>query len=355
MFGLSKKQIALVGLDIGSSSIKLLQLKQGRKGYSLEKLGIAPIDSDLIVDGTVMDSGRVVEIIKGLVDEQKLKTRAVAFSVSGHSVIVKKIILPAMTEDELEESIKFEAEQYIPFDINDVNIDFHVLGPAEPVDGKEQQEVLLVAVKKDKLTEYKTIVEEAGLVPMVVDVDAFTVENMFEFNYGLNNGVVALVNIGSGIMNINIMKNGVFSFTRDISIGGNKYTETIQKDLNLSFEEAEKLKKGEEVEGANPEAVAASIENMNSEIAAEIQRTFDYFKNTANQEQIDRIYLSGGGGKLRNLPQVLTEKLSLPVEMINPFKNISFDPKVFSPDYIQEVGPMAAVVLGLALRKSGDR
>ncbi|MHB8483933.1 MAG: type IV pilus assembly protein PilM [Nitrospiria bacterium] len=355
MFGVGSKKKVLVGLDIGSNCIKLLQLKETRKSFALEKLGVAQLDPELIVDGTVMDAGRVVETIRNLIDEQKLKVKEVAISVSGHSVIVKKITVPAMTEEELEESIKWEAEQYIPFDINDVNIDSHILGPAESVEGKEQMSVLLVAVKKDKLTEYLTLVQEAGLNPVVVDVDAFTVENMFEFNYGLDNGVTALVNLGAGVMNINILKNGSFTFTRDISIGGNKYTEMIQKDLNLSFDEAERLKKGEVIEGINPEALANAIENMNGEIAAEIQRTFDYFKNTSNQEQIDQVYLSGGGSKLRGLAPYLKEKLNLPVEIVNPFKNIEFNPKIFSPDYIQEIGPMTAVAMGLAMRRIGDR
>jgi type IV pilus assembly protein PilM len=355
MFGIGEKKKSLVGLDIGSGGIKLLQLKETRKSFSLEKLGVAPLDPELIVDGTVMDAGRVVEVLKALVEEQKLKVKEVAIAVSGHSVIVKKITVPLMTEDELEESIKWEAEQYIPFDINDVNIDSCILGPAEAVDGKEQMSVLLVAVKKDKLAEYTNLVQQAGLTPVVVDVDAFTIENMYEFNYGLDNGITALVNIGSGVMNINILKNGGFTFTRDISIGGNKYSETIQRELNISFEEAEKLKKGEEVEGANMEALAGVIESVNGEIAGEIQRTFDYFKNTSNQEQIDRIYLSGGGAKLKNLVPYLNEKLTLPVEIVNPFKNIEINPKLFSPDYIQEVGPMTAVAMGLAMRRVGDR
>jgi type IV pilus assembly protein PilM len=355
MFGIKDKKRSLVGLDIGSGAIKLLQLKEKKKSFALEKLGLAPLDPELIVDGAVMDAGRVVEALKALVEEQKLKIKEVAISVSGHSVIVKKITVPVMTEDELEESIKWEAEQYIPFDINDVNIDSCILGPADSVEGKEQMSVLLVAVKKDKLAEYTNLVQQAGLTPVVVDVDAFTIENIFEFNYGLDSGTTALVNIGAGVMNINILKNGAFAFTRDISIGGNKYTETLQRELNLSFEDAEKLKKGEPVEGANPEALAAVIENINGEIATEIQRTFDYFKNTSNQEQIDRIYISGGASKLTGLASYLGEKLSLPVEMVNPFKNVEVNPKMFSPDYIQEVGPMMAVVMGLAMRRVGDR
>ncbi|MCI0529122.1 MAG: pilus assembly protein PilM, partial [Nitrospira sp.] len=178
----------LVGLDIGSSTVKLIQMTETKKGYSLEKFGITPLDPELIVDGTVMDAGRVTDAIRQLVAEQKIKVKEVALSVSGHSVIVKKIQVPVMSEDELEESIKWEAEQYIPFDINDVNIDFHILGQAEGTENREQMSVVLVAVKKDKLNEYTALITEAGLAPVIVDVDAFTLENMYYANYDISRG-----------------------------------------------------------------------------------------------------------------------------------------------------------------------
>jgi len=188
----------VIGLDIGSSAIKLLQLKSTKKGYILEKFGIKTIDPELIVDGAVMDAGRVIDALKELLREQAVKAKDVVISVSGHSVIVKKINVPPMTEEELEESIKWEAEQYIPFDINDVNIDFHILGTVEGQDGQPQMNVLLVAAKKDKLNEYISLVSDAGLTPRVVDVDAFAIENMYGVNYGVQESeVVALVNIGA--------------------------------------------------------------------------------------------------------------------------------------------------------------
>ncbi len=351
----------LVGLDIGSSSVKIVQLKQSAKGYALERFGIRWLDPELIVDGTVMDSGRVVEAIKGLLEEQKVKSREVALSVSGHSVIVKKISLPPMSEEELEESIKWEAEQYIPFDINDVNLDFHILGSGEALEGREQMSVLVVAAKKDKLTEYTSLVAEAGLTPVVVDVDAFTIENMFSVNYDTRpDEVVALVNVGASVMNINVLKGGLSSFTRDVNVGGNRYTETLQRECALSYEQAEQAKRGEAVEAGpegtppDPEAVKRILQSVHAEIAAEVARTLDYFKTTSMQERIDRVIFSGGVAKMVDCVQFLGERLASPVEVANPFARVEIV-KGIDRDYIAEMAPLAAVGFGLALRKVGDR
>ena len=354
-FSLAAKK-DLIGLDIGSGAIKLVQLKESKRGYQLQKFGVKALDPELIVDGTVMDAGRVVSCIKELLEEQSVKVKDVALSVSGHSVIVKKNNLPVMSEEELEESIKWEAEQYIPFDINDVNIDFHILGAGDPQEVKDQMAVLLVAVKKDKLTEYTTLVTEAGLNPVIVDVDAFTLENMFGVNYDVREGeIVALVNIGASVMNINILKGGTFAFTRDISIGGNRYNETIQREFNVNYETAERAKRKEAVEGIDPAALSNIINNLNMEISSEVTRSFDYFKTTSTNENIDRILLSGGASKLPDLLTHLAEKSGAPVEMTNPFNKIEIPDKLFDLQQIQEMAPFAAVGVGLAIRRFGDR
>jgi len=358
LFSFSKAK-PLFGLDIGSSAIKLLQLTEAKSGYQLERFGLKMLAPEMIVDGTVMDAGRVAETIKELLNEQKMKLKDVAISVSGHSVIVKKINLPTMTEDELEESIKWEAEQYIPFDINDVNIDFHVLGTTDTKDGQSQLSVLLVAAKKDKLNEYTTLVAEAGLNPVVVDVDAFALENMYGVNYDVQEGeVVALVNIGASVMNINILKSGSSVFTRDISIGGNRYTEAIQRDLGLGVEDAEKAKEGQLPEGTDQEALSNVLTTVNAEISSEISRSFDYFKTTTAQEQqgrIDKILVSGGVAKIKGFVPYLTEKLELAAEVADPFQKIEINPKQFSAEFMQEMAPLAAVSVGLAIRRQGDR
>lgn len=355
LFSFSKIKPAF-GLDIGSSMIKMVQLREARGGWHLEKFGVKPLAPEMIVDGAVMDAGRVVELLRELLAEQKVKTKDVVLSVSGHSVIVKKISLPLMNEEELEESIKWEAEQYIPFDLNDVNIDFHVLGAGDGTEGQPQMNVLLVAAKKDKLTEYTSLVQEAGLVPVVVDVDAFAIENMYGMNYDCpENEIAALVNIGASVMNINIARGGSSAFTRDISIGGNRYTETIQKELGLSYDDAERAKRSEAVDGLNPEALENVLNLVSGEVASEITRSIDYFKTTATQENIDRVVLCGGSAKIKGLAPFLQDKLGVSVELANPFSRISFDKKAFDPEFLQEMAPLAAVGVGLAIRRAGDR
>jgi type IV pilus assembly protein PilM len=349
----------LIGLDIGSSAIKLLQLDEAKSGYRLVRFGLKPLSPEMIVDGTVMDAGSVIETIKDLIKEQKVKVKDVAISVSGHSVIVKKITLPTMTEDELEESIKWEAEQYIPFDINDVNIDFHVLGTVDTKEAQAQLSVLLVAAKKDKLNDYMRLVTEAGLNPVVIDVDAFALENMYGVNYEIQEGeVVALINIGASVMNINILKSGSSVFTRDISIGGNRYTEAIQRDLGLSYEDAERAKEGQQAEGVDREALTNIITTVNGEVLAEISRSFDYFKTTTAQEhqsRIDKIMVSGGVAKVNGFVSDLSGKLGVTTEIVNPFRKIEVNPKLFNVEFVQEMAPDAAVGVGLAIRRQGDR
>src|SRR5207253_2089544 len=230
--------------------------------------------------------------IKEISTEQRLKQKNVALSISGTSVIVKKISLPPMAEEDLEKQIKFEAEQYIPFDINDVYLDFHILNGEEHLaEGQQEMSVLLVATKKDKLNDYANAVREAGLIPKVVDVDAFAVENMYCANYDVSTAeLTAIVNIGASVMNINILKGGVSAFTRDITIGGNRYSERIQQDLGLSLEDAEAAKKGH-LPDVNADALHQAIAAVDEEMATEIGRSFDYFRTTSPDEDIARIVL----------------------------------------------------------------
>jgi len=346
----------LIGLDVGSSSIKLVQLRETRTGYALEKFGVRPLEPELIVDGSVMDAGPIVDTIKALVSECKLKTKDVALAVSGHSVIVKKVKLSPMSEDELEEMIKWEAAQYIPFDINEVNLDFAILEGQQGEEAQGEMNVALVAVKKDKLASYTSLVSEAGLRPVVVDVDAFTLENMYGTNYDVNTSeVVALVNIGASVINMNILVGGTFGFTRDISIGGNRYTETIQKELNISHAAAEAAKCGQQNREADVTAVDGIVATINNEVAMEISRSLDYFRTTTMHDQVHRLVLSGGGAKVKGLVEVLTERCQVPLELANPFKQIEINEKSVNADLIREAGIQAAVAVGLAIRRVGDR
>ena len=354
MFGFGPKPY-LLGLDIGSGSIKMLQLKESTGKLKVERFGMKPLPAEMIVDGSIMDGLGVVTAIKELATEQKLKNKNVALSISGTSVIVKKITLPPMPEEELDKQIKFEAEQYIPFDINDVYLDFHILSQEKQSSATQgEMEVLLVATKKDKLNDYANAVREAGLTPKVVDVDAFAVENMYCVNYDVSPAeLTAIVNIGASVMNINILKGGVSAFTRDIAIGGNRYSERIQQDLALSLEDAEAAKKGQ-LPDVNADALHQAVAIVDEELATEISRSFDYFRTTS-PEDIARIVLCGGCSKVKSLPVKISEHLGIETSVANPFKKLDTSALKKSHEDIERIAPEAAVVVGLALRREGDR
>ncbi len=354
--GLFGKKKGLVGVDIGSSAVKAVELKvAGKAGDEFELLGIGiePLPPEAIVDGAIMDSGAVIDSIQRLFQESRIKTAEVSTGVSGNAVIVKKISLPQMSPEELAESIHWEAEQYIPFDIQDVALDYEVI---EGGGSGGNMDVLLVAVKKDKIGEYTSALTQAGRAAAVVDVDVFALQNCYEMNYGVDpSRLVALLNIGASIMNVNVVKGGVSVFNRDIGAGGNQYTDAIQKDLNLSFEQAEALKKGEQVEGASPEALQPIIQGVSENIAMEIQKTFDFFRATSQEDRIDQIYLSGGTAKIRGLRELLADRFGAPVEILNPFLNVRYSDKEFNPEFLEDIGPSAAIAVGLAVRRAGDR
>jgi len=342
-----------IGLDIGSSYFKVVQVKDTNKGYELELFDMLPIAPEIIVDGAIIDSLRLVEALKELTKKSRIKTKNAVIGISGYaSVIIKRISLHEMSEDELAESIKFEAEQYVPFDIEDVNLDFQILGPREE---PGQMDVILAAVKKEVINEYVAVVKEAGLNPVIVDVAAFALENMYEINYEIEpNRNVALVNIGASTININILKGGGSVFTRDSSLGSNLYTEAIQKEFSITYENAERLKRGEAIEGVSPEDAYSAVMNASEEIINEIGRSLDYYKSATLHEDIHEVILSGGGALIKDFPRVLSEKIGVESKVAEPFKNIAI-PKKFDFSYIQEMAPMAAVAVGLALRRPGDR
>jgi type IV pilus assembly protein PilM len=355
VFGLGKSK-AVVGLDIGSSAVKAVELKPAGKGFKVAAFAAEPIPPDSIVDGAIIDGAAVTDAIRRLFENKHFKSKDVAASLSGNAVIVKKINLPVMTEAELAESIYWEAEQYIPFDIQDVNLDYQILDAGTGPDAKGTMDVLLVAAKKEKIADYTGVISQAGRTPVVVDIDAFALQNAYEMNYGLDpNAVVVLLNAGASAININIVSGEQSVFTRDISIGGNAYTEAVQKELNLPFESADQLKRGQPVDGATFDEVRPVLHAMTENVLLEIQKTFDFFKATAASDRIDRIYLSGGASRVDGFAQALEERFGAPVENFDPFKNIAFEPAklgVHDPDALV---PTAAVAVGLALRKAGDR
>jgi type IV pilus assembly protein PilM len=355
LFSLSKPK-AVVGLDIGSSSVKAVELKPAGQGYRVAAFATAPVPPDSIVDGAIIDGAAVADAIRRVFDHKKaFKTKDVAASLSGNAVIVKKINLPVMTEAELAESVYWEAEQYIPFDIQDVNLDYQILDPGTGPDGKGTMDVLLVAAKKEKIADYTGVIAQAGRVPVVVDVDVFALQNAYEVNYGVEPGaVVVLLNAGASAININILSGDQSLFTRDISIGGNAYTEALQKELGLPFDTAEQLKRGEGMNGHTFAEVQPVLHAMTDNVLLEIQKTFDFFKATAASNRIDRIVLSGGASQVDGFEAALQDRFGTPVEMFDPFRQIAFDAHKLHAD-AAEVTPLAAIAVGLALRKAGDR
>lgn len=351
LFGKSKD---LIGLDIGSNSIKVVELKRGKNKFELVSMGMATLSPDVIVDGALMNSSAIVESITNLIKDLKIKSKNIATSISGTSVIIKKIALPVMTRQELQENIQWEAEQYIPFDINDVNVDFHILGEAGEEQGK--MGVILVAAKKDLVNDYTGVIAESGLVPMCVDVDAFAAGNALEWNYpDRMNEIIALVNIGASVTNINVIKNGVSTFVRDITSGGNAVTEMIQKNLGIQYEEAEKMKRAGQDGGDEivPQEVSDVIRQVSQTIAGELARSLDFYSATNADDRISKIYISGGMALTAGLDSVIERTVGYPVEVMNPFNNITVGKKVDAAA-LAKLAPALSVAVGLAMRRTDD-
>ena len=349
---LFKKKKEIVGIDIGSSSVKVVQLKDNKGSFQLLNVGIFPLPPEAIVDNTLMDSSSIAAAIKNLVASLGIKIKDVACSISGNSVIIRKIVLAAMPQEELEDQISWEAEQYIPFDINDVNMDFQILSPDR--NDPSKMNVLLVASKKDIINDYVSLFSAAGMQLSVVDVDSFAIQNAFEVNHDYRSEeIIALVNIGASVMNINVIKEGITLFTRDVQMGGNLYTEEIQKQMGISGEEAETGKLLAHV--SHNEPLKNVIVKVNESIAQEIRRSLDFYNSTASDDRISTVFISGGCSKAYKLIETISARISLPVEKLNPFAKIKYNEKDFDPEYLQEIGPFMAVPLGLAIRRVGDK
>ncbi len=356
MFGRSRN---LVGLDIGDSSVKVVELKDlgmGR-GYQVVKMGWDPLSAEAIVDGAIMDSQLVSETIQRLFQRCRIKTSGpVATALSGHSVIVKRISLPMMSEAEMAESIHWEAEQYIPFDIDDVNLDYEIL-EGSSLSGDDNMDVLLAAAKKDRINDYVSVIDQAGLSIMCVDIASFAMQNAFEANYDFEpDQVIALVDIGSAVSSISVLQGGNSVYWRDINnIGGNQYTDAIQKELNLSAEQAEQLKRGDEIDGIPYERVLPILAAVNEDVGTEIQKTLDFFKQISAADQgLSKLYLTGGTAQVVHMKESLGERLDTQVELLNPFRRIPPAGRDVPPELITDMMPTASVAVGLALRKERD-
>jgi type IV pilus assembly protein PilM len=349
MFKKASGKKNLVGLDIGSSAVKAVELARKGSALQLLNLGFENLQSDTIVDGQIMELNNVSNVISHIFNEHQIRTTRVAAGVSGHSVIVKNIVLPAMSQEELQESFSWHAEEHIPFDIGDVNLDYELTSKSP-----ESLHVLMAACKSDKINNVKQAIQLAGKQPVVIDVDAFALQNCYEVNYQPRAGeVVALLNIGASTMNINILNGTRSIFARDASVGGSQYTSLLQRELGLSFEQAEAVKRGMALpEGVEPKPIQPIVETVCDTLALEVKKTFDFYRATVQEAEasIQKILLAGGGSKLPGLPDYLAKRFEIPVDVFDPFRQIEVDPGKFDPDYMREIVPEMAVAVGLALR-----
>lgn len=353
MSPLFSKTENLVGLDIGTHSIKLVQLHGGDAKPKLVSMGIASLPRDAFAEGRVARPDLLAGAIRHLTSHLKIKQKSVAVSVSGYDVMIKKIELPTMTEEELETRMHSELGQYIPYNIDEVDIDYQVLDIAK--DRPNFMEVLLVAAKKESVSDLNNLLKTAGLDPFVVDVDFFALGNAFEITYGFNEERVALLDIGAGKSVMNITHKGVPIFTRSISIGGNQVTDNLKNFFNISFEEAERVKLGEAAESYSTQDLEEVFVSTVSGWINECRRAVDFYYNNYPDSRIEKFYLSGGSCRIPGLDKVFEEHMEIPVEIFNPIARLQYEPKQFDPAYVEYIGPQMVIALGLALRKSKEK
>ncbi|MGB9835563.1 MAG: type IV pilus assembly protein PilM [Candidatus Saccharicenans sp.] len=355
MFGLGKTK-SVVGLDIGSYAIKAVELKIKEKGdsvqYEVQKIGYEPLPHDAIVEGTIIDSTAVSETIKLLFENAKITTKDVAISISGNSVIIKKISLPNMDPQELRESIIWEAKHNIPYPYEETNVDYWELKSARPSEGTV--DILLVAAKKDKIANYSNAVSMARKNLVAIEVDIFSLVNAFEINYPelFREKTVALINMGANITNVGIVEKGTPQLFRDLSLGGYFFTENIRKELNVSFEEAEAALKGIPGKSLNADQFAAVLTMNIRDLLDEMEKTFSFYEAGERRERrIEQIFLSGGLALIPNIVNAFELKFRIKTELFNPFRSIKYDPKKFDSIYFNEMAPVFGVAVGLSTRK----
>ncbi len=349
LFG--KKQ-SLVGLDIGSHSVKAVELEsQPNKTYRLVNWGVSQPLAEAIVDGEIMDRQLVTDAISNLLESRGIRSRNVVAAVSGRAVIVKKITMNKLSAADAQQAIYWEAEQHVPYDINDVSLDFEILG--SPASDPKQMQVLLVAAKKDMVMSFSDLIRESGLNPTIVDVDSFAAQNAIEANYDFApDEVIAILNVGSEMTNINIVQGGVPYFTKDLQVGGNTFTEAAQRKYNLSQAEAAAAVRGESGAGLD---VASVVEQACEGIATALERAQAYLRTAGEAGPINRILLCGGSSLTPGVPEFLNRRFNVQTEIVNPLQRIAYDPALFAGQDVMKVAPLLTVGIGLALRRQGDK
>ena len=347
LFGFLGGKKTSVGLDIGSGIIKLVVMDHSQGEPALVKVATTEVAADAIVEGEVMDPGIVAEAIRGLFATAGVKQKGVVTAVGGRDVIVKKIQMDRMKEGDARDVIRWEAEQHVPFDMANVELDFQILDPdAEGL----QMNVLLVAAKRELVEQRLSLLSEAGLTPAVIDVDAFAIHNAFEINHpDAMSGVVGLVNIGHEVTNVNILEDGVPVLTRDLSVGTRRFREDLQREKGLSADESEKV-----VTGTSQSVDLASyVEARAEEIAVGVERAAAFLATASRSAGgLGRVYTSGGGARIPGLNDVLASRLRVAVELANPLKGIQVRDDVFDSVSVDELAPLLMLAIGLGLRRA---
>lgn len=344
------KKKSVAGLDVGSSSIKMVELEGKANSLNLVSFGFENLPADTIIDGQIMELNVVSDVIQNVCNNHQVNADKVVTGVSGHSVIIKNIVLPPMSREELEESIDWHAEEHIPYDLSEVSLDYQVTA-----ESSDATHVLIAACKRERIDNIKQAIQLSGRQAVVIDVDTFALQNCYEVNYQPgDHQVVTLLNIGASTMNVNIVKGTRSLFSRDITVGGSQFTDVLQRSLGLSYQQAEAVKRGvsNAAEGIEEKSIEPLMNNVTEIVAMEIQKTFDFYRATTEdtETKVQKILISGGGSKLNGLAEELSARLELPVEVLDPFRNINVDTRKFDPDYLSEIMPEMAVAVGLAVR-----
>ena len=343
----------LIGLDIGSKTLKISDVSSNRKkGYTLNKFGMINIPNGVVEDGVIKDPETIADAIRELFGSQKVKNKNVAVSIGGYSVIVKKIQVQSMTDAELQSAIHLEAEQYIPFDINDVNLDYQILGESSTV--ANRLDVILVAAKKDLVNEYVNLMELAGLNLCVIDVDAFALQNIYEINNDGTEGVVALIDVGASKTSLNILNGNSSLFMRDVALGCNQINQKIAAKASCSLQDAETIKLGGKSTRIKPQDIQHIVTSVIRDWCLEIRRAIDFFYSTFQDDQIRKILISGGGANIGEFKQSLAIEAGVAVEPLNPFAAFSIDDRI-DHSFLNQASPQAAICMGLSIRRTDDK
>ncbi|MCZ6514101.1 MAG: type IV pilus assembly protein PilM [Nitrospinae bacterium] len=347
----------LLAVDIGSNSIKVGRLMGTPGKFELSNFGVMPLDPESVVEGVVQDEDHVVDALTRLVHAENVDTPYAVASVAGEAVMIKKIKVPMMSKEELEEFIPQEAEQYIPFDIDDVRIDFQILEGVSTIDEheleeeEEKQEILLVAVQNEIIDSRSNVLTAAGLKPCIIDLDVFAIVNAISISRNLQDmGSVALIDLGGAFTHLNILMDGVTSYTRDIPIGQDACTTSLMSKYEMEYRESEDIKVGAIPEDANKEEVIDLIIESYEPILEELHKSFEFFSTTSNS-QVEQAFLCGGGAMIPGVDGFLADRLGVPVEIFNPLEAVKLGARKFDPQSLSQMAPMATVALGLATRR----